>query len=271
MTEGHSAFVGAIPANYERYLGPLIFDDYAKDLANRIAVRNDGLVLETAAGTGLATRRIRDAIHPNIRIVATDLNADMLELAKTKFESQENIEFQTANAQELPFKDSVFDAVICQFSLMFFPDKLAALKEAARVLKPAGEFYFNIWDSFEHNEFVRTTHNEIAASFPENPPDFFSTPYGYFEIDTVKNLLGMAGFGEIEISVLPRLSSAKEARHVAMGYVLGTPVRLQIVERAPDSLVQVVDRVERAIGEKFGYGPATARMQAIAFTARLPN
>ena len=89
MTESHSAFIREIPENYEKYLGPLIFSEYAEDLANRITVPTGGRLLETAAGTGMATatRQLRDSISDNVRIVATDLNEDMLNIAKSKFES----------------------------------------------------------------------------------------------------------------------------------------------------------------------------------------
>jgi SAM-dependent methyltransferase len=267
MAESHSAFIGEIPRNYEKYLGPLIFSEYAKDLANRITVPTGGSLLETAAGTGMATRQLRDSISKDVRIVATDLNEDMLSLAKGKFERSENIEFQIANALDLPFGDATFEAIACQFSVMFFPDKLLSLQEAARVLKPGGKFYFNIWDSFDHNHLIQTVNKSIAEYLPDNPPDFFNVPYGYYEIDVIKNLLFEAGFADIEISVLPRVSATDEARDVAMGYVMGSPVRLQIEQCAPESLSKIVDAVEHAVGRKFGYKSVKAKMQAIVFTA----
>ena len=270
MNELHSAFVGEIPHNYDKYLGPLIFKEYAQDLAIRITVPSGGVVLETAAGTGLATRQLRDTISEDVHIVATDLNKDMLDVAKSKFETESNIEFQTANALELPFEDSTFDAVACQFSLMFFPDKLAALQEAARVLKPGGRYYFSIWDSLEHNHFARTVNKKISECLSENPPDFFNIPFGYFNIDVIKNLLVAAGFADIEISVLPRISLADEARQVAQGFVLGTPIRLQIEKTHPESLSRIVDQVEQAIGEEFGYKSIGAKMRAVVFVAHMP-
>ena len=119
MADSHSAFTGEIPRIYEKYLGPLIFSEYAEDLAKRVSVPSSGVLLETTAGTGMATRQLRDAIHPDVRIVVTDLNEDMLDVNRGKFEDHENIEFQTANPLELPFEDSSFDAVVCQFSVMF--------------------------------------------------------------------------------------------------------------------------------------------------------
>jgi len=267
MAESHSAFTGAIPQLYEKYLGPLIFNEYAADLASRITIPAGGLLLETAAGTGMATRKLRDSIPQDVRIVATDINEDMLSVAKEKFDSNEGIEFKVANALSLPFDDDTFGAVVCQFSVMFFPDKLLALQEAARVLKPGGKFYFNIWDSFEHNHLIQTVNQTIAEILPENTPDFFNVPYGYYEIDVIKNLLFEAGFTGIEISVLPRMSAAEEARDVAMGYVMGTPVRLQIEKYSQNSLFKIVDEVEHAIGKKFGYKTIKAKMQALVFTA----
>jgi SAM-dependent methyltransferase len=271
MAESHSAFIGEIPRNYEKYLGPLIFSEYAEDLANRITVPAGGLLLEIAAGTGMATRQLRDSISQDVRIVATDLNEGMLDIAKGKFESSENIEFEIANALDLPFDDATFDAVACQFSVMFFPDKLLSLREAARVLKPGGKFYFNIWDSFEHNHLIQTVNQTIAGCLPDNSPDFFNVPYGFYEIDVIKTLLFEAGFADIEISVLPRISATDEARDVAMGYVMGTPARLQIEQCAPESLSKIVDAVEHAVGKEFGYKSVKAKMQAMVFSAQYPG
>ncbi len=267
MTDNNSAFIGDIPQNYEKYMGPLIFREYAEDLASRVSVPPGGVLLEIAAGTGMATRQLRDAMDSDERIVVTDLNEDMLNIAKTKFNKDENIEFQTADALNLPFEDGSFDAVVCQFSVMFFPDKLLALQEAARVLKPGGLFYFNIWDSFEHNHLVRMVNKTVTGCLPDNPPTFYQVPYGYYDIDVIKNLLFQAGFGAIDISVLPRTSSAMEARHVALGYVMGNPTCSHIKQTAPESLEDIVNAVEKAIGEKFGFTAISAKMQAIVFQA----
>jgi len=269
MTDSHSAFIGEIPKNYEKYLGPLIFEEYAKDLAHRISVPANARVLEIAAGTGMATRQLRNAIPGNIRIIVTDLNEDMLNIARREFDSDDNVEFQTANALELPFDDESFEAVACQFSVMFFPDKLKALTEAARVLKPGGRFYFNIWDSFAHNHLIKTVSRTIAEHLPADPISFYNVPYGYYEIDVIKNLLFEAGFADIDISVLPRTSSAGTAREVALGYVLGTPARLELEQISPESVPKIVDAVEHAIGEEFGYTSVSAKMQAMVFTAHL--
>jgi len=271
MTTSDTAFVGDIPRNYEKYLGPLIFSQYAKDLANRITLPPGTTLLETAAGTGMATRQLRDTIAQDVRIVATDLSLDMLNIAKGKFSDKDNINFQTANATKLPFEDASFAAIVCQFSMMFFPDKLRSLQEAARVLKPGGKFYFNVWDSFEHNHLVRAVNHTLCQSQLGNPVDFFKIPYGFHQIDVIKNLLFCAGFTDIEISVLPKTSSAPTARDVAIGFIMGTPARQQIEQTSPDSLAKIVDEVEQAIGKEFGDKSIQAKMQAMVFTAHYPG
>ncbi len=73
MTSSHSAFTGKIPQNYEKYLGPLIFQEYAEDLSRRVTVTKGGVVLEIAAGTGLATRQLRAAIPKDVFLTVTVL------------------------------------------------------------------------------------------------------------------------------------------------------------------------------------------------------
>ena len=92
-------FAGAIPENYDRYLGPVIFEPYAEDLVSRLKGKKFDRVLEIACGTGIVTRRLRDTLPATTEIVATDLNPDMFEFAKAKFRSGENIRWQQADAR----------------------------------------------------------------------------------------------------------------------------------------------------------------------------
>jgi ubiquinone/menaquinone biosynthesis C-methylase UbiE len=270
MADSHTAFIGSIPEYYDRYLGPLIFEEYAIDLAGRLSVPSEGTVLEIAAGTGIATHHLRSTLPQDVKIIATDLNESMLEYSRRKLNAQHNLEFQPADAANLNFPAVSFDAVVSQFSLMFFPDKLAAFREVARVLKPGGIFVFNIWDSYEHNHFINTVNETLMRLFPENPPPFFDVAYGYYQIDEVKRLLGQAGFGDIEIAVLPRESLGESARQVALGYILGSPVSIQIAERGGVEVEEVVDIVEDDIRRIFGQRSIKAKMQAIVFKAYGP-
>ena len=131
------AFVGSVPELYTRYMGPMFFEPYAADLANRLGGMASGKVLETACGTGIVTRALAAALPDTVAITATYLNQPMLDFAKSQ-PGGEGVDWQQADAQNLPVPDRSFDIVVCQFGVMFFPDKEKAYCEALRVLKPDG-------------------------------------------------------------------------------------------------------------------------------------
>ena len=98
MNDVAANFVGSIPEHYDRELGPRLFFGYANGLAARVSALNPKSVLELAAGTGILSRKLRDALPDSCKVLATDLNAPMLETAKNKFDAEENIDFEQANA-----------------------------------------------------------------------------------------------------------------------------------------------------------------------------
>ena len=159
-------FSGSIAKLYETYLVPLIFEPYAADLVNRLASRSLTRVLEIAAGTGVVTRALASVLPESVSIVATDLNQPMLDQASA-LGTKRPVEWRQADAMQLPFQDGTFDAVVCQFGVMFFPDKSKAFSEARRVLRPGGVFIFNVWDRIEENEFADTVTTALASLFPE--------------------------------------------------------------------------------------------------------
>jgi ubiquinone/menaquinone biosynthesis C-methylase UbiE len=166
MGDDAAGFIGTIPQHYDQGLGPMIFVDYAADIARRVASSNPTRVLETAAGTGIVTRKLRDALSKDARLTATDLNPPMLEVARAKFHAGEQVEFRPADATALPFADGSFDAVMCQFGIMFFPDKAKSCSEVFRVLAPGGRYVFSVWDSHRYNPFGRITHEVAGRFFP---------------------------------------------------------------------------------------------------------
>ncbi len=184
MAESDKVFAGSIPELYERYLVPLIFEPYALDLARRLAEAKAQRVLETAAGTGVVSRAIAARLPASVRITATDLNEPMLNHAKTRISQDTRVEWKPADAQALPFDDQTFDAVACQFGVMFFPDKIKAYKEAFRVLEPGGHFMFNVWDKISENDFADVVTQAHAEVFPSDPPRF---PRGSHTVITISN------------------------------------------------------------------------------------
>ncbi|CAM3817650.1 class I SAM-dependent methyltransferase [Roseateles saccharophilus] len=256
-------FTGSIPQLYERYMVPLIFEPYAVDLAARAAALQPNQVLEIAAGTGVLTRRLVAELPPQARIIASDLNATMLDMAAT-LGTTRPVEWRLADAMDLPFADASFDLVACQFGAMFFPDRPHAYAEIRRVLKPGGFFVFNVWDHIDSNELADTVTTALAEAFPDDPPRFMArTPHGYHDVDRLRTDLAQGGFEhEADIVTLSLRARAESPSGPALGYCQGTPLRNEIEARAPGRLPELTARVAQAIGDRFGVGAIDTLIQA---------
>jgi SAM-dependent methyltransferase len=268
MVATDKLFAGSIPEIYDRFLVPLIFEFYANDLAGRLARVEMRDLLETAAGTGVLTRAIISRLPRSTRIVATDLNAPMLEHAKARQTADDRLEWKQADALALPFGNESFDAVACQFGAMFFPDKAAGYAEARRVLKPGGRFLFSVWDRISENEFADTTTAALAALFPDDPPRFLArTPHGYHDVDRIRADLNAAGFVNVSVEAVDARSRAASARDPAIAYCQGTPLRNEIEARGAAQLNEATAKAAAALAGKFGSGPVDGRIRALVITA----
>jgi ubiquinone/menaquinone biosynthesis C-methylase UbiE len=268
MVATDKVFAGSIPEIYDRYLVPLIFDSYALDLAERVAMANPRDVLETAAGTGVLTRAIASRLPANARIVATDLNQPMLDHAKAQQSHDGRIEWKQADALALPFTDQSFDVVACQFGVMFFPDRVQGYKEARRVLKPGGHFFFNVWDKISENEFADVVTEALAVVFPRDPPRFMArTPHGYHDVEQIRRELNAAGFTNISVDAVDAKSKAASPREPAIAYCQGTPLRNEIEARDVSRLEEAIQKAAEALARRFGNGPIEGRIRAHVITA----
>ncbi len=267
QSKGDQAFVDAIPEVYDRLLVPLIFESYAADLARRAASEVPTRVLEIAAGTGVLTRHLAANLPDTTSIVATDLNAPMLERAAA-IGTQRPVQWQLADALNLPFEDGSFDAVVCQFGVMFFPDKPRAYSEVRRVLRPQGRFLFNVWDRIEENEFSQVTESALETLFPSNPPRFFSrTPHSYCDPAIIQRQLTEGGFtNTAEVSTVTARSRAESAQVAATALCLGTPLRNEIEARDASKLDAATDCAAEAIARRFGNGAVDGKLQALVFS-----
>jgi ubiquinone/menaquinone biosynthesis C-methylase UbiE len=256
-------FAGSIPEVYDTFLVPLIFEPYAADLAKRLASRPPKRVLEIAAGTGVVTRALAQTLPAAVSIVATDLNQPMLDRA-TAIGTARAVEWRQADAMQLPYGDGTFDAVVCQFGVMFFPDKAGAFSEARRVLGAGGIFLFNVWDRIEESEFADTVTTALAALFPDEPPRFLArTPHGYHDRENLRRDLAKGGFtAEPVIDTVAARSRAKSFEMPAIAYCQGTPLRNEIEARGASRLAEATDVAAEGIARRFGRGAVDGKIQA---------
>jgi SAM-dependent methyltransferase len=260
-------FAGSIPKLYETYLVPLIFEDYAADLAGRLGSRPLSRVLEVAAGTGVVTRAMAASLPESVSIVATDLNQAMLDQAAA-VGTKRAVEWRQADAMQLPFPDGEFDAVVCQFGAMFFPDRPKAFAEARRVLKVGGTFVFSVWDKISENEFADAIEAALASFFPDDPPRFLSrTPYGYHERGAIGRDIAAGGFdASPRIETVAARSRAASPRIPAVAFCQGTPLRGEIEARDASRLEEATDAAAAVVAGRFGADAVDGKIQAHVVT-----
>jgi SAM-dependent methyltransferase len=245
MTATDAAFAGSIPAIYDRYLGPWLFDDYAREVTARAKALSPQRILETAAGTGIVTELLAREL-PDAEIVATDLNQAMLDVAAQRVSSG-NVSYQAADGQDLPFEDGGFDLVVCQFGVMFYPDKVRGNAEARRVLRDGGRYIAVIWDGIDRNLIPQAIERAVGEVFPDNPPTFASrTPWGYGDKERIEGDLRSAGFSDITIDTV-EVTNPLDARGAATGLTQGSPLRAEIEARDPARLQEATDAAARAL------------------------
>lgn len=262
-----TVFAGSIPELYETRLVPLIFAPYADDMARRVAALAPSRVLESAAGTGVVTRAMAQALLAQTEIVATDLNEPMLARAAAVGTARP-VHWQQADAQQLPFEDASFDAIVCQFGAMFFPDKVGAYAEARRVLRRGGTLLFNVWDRVEENDFAHIVTETLATLFPADPPRFLArTPHGHGDVARIAADLSAAGFEHApRIETVAARSRASSAHDAALAYCQGTPLRNEIEARADLTLAEATAACAAAIAQRHGAGAVDGRIQAYVVT-----
>ncbi|HQR10262.1 MAG TPA: class I SAM-dependent methyltransferase [Casimicrobiaceae bacterium] len=262
------SFAGSIPQLYDQYLVPLIFEPYAADLSRRVALLRPARVLEIATGTGVVTRHLANVLSSEVSIVASDLNQPMLDHAAA-IGTRRPVEWRQADAMQLPFPDEAFDVVVCQFGVMFFPDKAKAFSEARRVLAPGGTFFFSAWDRIDQNEFADVVTRALGSMFPADPPRFLArVPHGYHDPSIIAEDLKRGGFGRIpDFAVVAARSRAQSPQLPAIAYCQGTPLRSEIETRDRSRLGEATDVAQSAIAARFGPGVVDGRIQALVVQA----
>ena len=267
MAQGDKVFAGALATIYDQVMGPIFFEPFAKDLGQRVAKLAPQAILETASGSGISTEAIVAAV-PAAKITTLDLNQGMVDVAKQK-PSLSDVVFEVGDATKLPFADRAFDLVACQFGVMFFPDRVAAYKEARRVLNPGGHFIFNVWGFFDaRNPAPVALLEALADVFPDDPPSFLRRlPHGYHDVDVITHDLDAAAFRNVQSTSVSLPCRAASAKDLAIALCQGTPTRAEIEARDPEGLDRVTGEVARHFAAKFGQGAVETTMQALVISA----
>jgi len=262
-----SSFTDEVAESYERILVPLIFEPYAHDLAARARALEPSSVLEVACGTGVVTRALAVVLPATCAITATDLNDAMVAHGE-RVGTTQPVTWRQADVVSLPYADNSFDVIVCQFGVMFFPDRVAAYREVRRVLRPGGSFLFNIWNSIESNEFADIVTVAVGDLHPEDPPLFLArTPHGHWSPAEIEADVAAAGFEHSALSRRDDISAAGSPERAAIAYCQGTPLRNEIEARQPDGLERATAAAAAALRARYGDGAIEGRISAVVVVA----
>jgi len=259
-------FSGDIPRHYDRYSGPLFFEPYAIEVANRIDVNDVHMALELASGTGRVTNHLRRVLAPSAKLIASDVSADMLNVAKEKLKDA-NIDWRTIDAQDLRFADNSLDLIVCCFGYMFVPDQPRAFAEAFRVLRPGGMFLFTTWDKLETAE-AANVYRKIVKQYLTDPlPKSYGLPFSMYDENAIKELLQHAGFHKMAIEKVIKESISPSAEEAAEGLTKGGSIYNEIMSRNPAWVDEIKMKVQKELSEKFGDSPMKAKVSALVCQA----
>ena len=262
-------YSGSVPEHYDKYQGPVFFEPYALEVASRVDPNAVQVAIELACGTGRVTRHLRKALAPAARLIATDLSPDMLTVAQQKLKDQP-IEWQVADAEQLPFEDNSADLIVCCFGYMFVPDKVKAFSEAYRVLRNDGELLFTTWDKLESNgaSFIQRS---IVQQYLGELPESYKTAFTMNNDGDIDNQLQQAGFTEIKIERVDKIAFSASAKEVAEGLMQGGSMYNEIVKRNPDWAPKIKIEIEEQLTKKFGAAPMKSPMRAVLTIAKKTN
>ena len=264
------AFAGSIPENYHTFLGPVLFETYGADMRDRLAAGRlpaGAHLLELACGTGIVTRQLLDALPHDARLTATDISEPMLAFARPRLPEDPRLTLSRADACELSFADGAFDAVFCQYGVMFFADKIKAMREARRVLRPGGVYVFNVWDSLERNPIAGTIQRELDTLCPRDPPSFLRTPFGWYDRAEIERTTRAGGFTDVRVTELSAPCTAPDAQTAARAFLMGTPLAVDLAERGVD-MPGMLMHMTGVLASRFGAAPCRSVMNALVVEAR---
>ena len=197
--------------SYERFMVPSLFGPWASYLIELANPQSGERVLDIACGTGIVARNVVSLVGSKGIVMGLDANPDMIGMARAMAEREHlSIDWHTGSAEQLPFADENFDLILCQFGLMFFTDRQAALTEMHRVLKTGGRVIWSVWQGLDRHPFYQTIHDVTQRHLAKSS---VQAVFSLGDSDELRKLLIGSGFQHVKIepmSITARFPNAEE-------------------------------------------------------------
>ncbi|GJM38744.1 MAG: ubiquinone/menaquinone biosynthesis methyltransferase [Acidimicrobiales bacterium] len=233
---------GDAAENYDRFVASW-FTAWARDLVARAGVGAGAELLDVACGTGVVERVAGPVVGPSGRIVATDLNEDMLAQARRVGAEGASVEWRQADATALPFADAVFDAVLCQQGLQFVPDKAGAVSEMRRVLRLGGVAAVSVWCAPEENPYLSALAEGLRRHVSTDAGLTMLAPCGLGDPEDLSGLFEHAGFEAVEVQKVTMQREPMDAADAVAGNLAALPIAGQITSMEPAAHAAMIDSI----------------------------
>ena len=240
------AFVEAsVPAAYDRFMRPQLFEPWARVLTAAAKLGPGQRVLDVASGTGVVAHAAAHIVGPGGAVTASDISAAMLDVNRSRArpESSAPIDFVECSATSLPFPAANFDAVLCQHSIQFIPDRVAAIAEMRRVLVSGGVAAVSVWrKGIPHGLFSPVVETLAAAGLPEPFPDAYQWSTHCMSEDELRDTFSSAGFANVTIdarSITAVWSDAATATAAVQGMPYG-PLLASLPKQQRDAILDEI-------------------------------
>lgn len=238
--------------NYDKYLGPVLFEPYGKFVASHINAANITTVLELAAGTGRVTGYLREALPAETQLWATDLSNDMLSIAERKL-GADGINYSVEDIQNLSFADNSFGLVVCQFGMMFLPDKQKGFNEIYRVLKPGGRLLCLTWDSTAKNPLFGLLIDELMLPYFEGEDTArFFVPFSLHDPEQLARWLKNAGFKSVNTETVALQSGPATLDDIEVGVYKIHPLGKAMRDKDQEAYKVVGQKFREEVGKRYG-------------------
>lgn len=184
---------------YEDFYVPALFAEWAPRVVQTAYINSGDKVLDVACGTGVVARYVEEQLQPGPQVIGIDLNEGMLAVAAGLYPE---IKWDQGNAEALPYEDGKFDAVVCQFGLMFFEDRSKALKEMMRVLKPGRHMALAVWDTLEHAPCFAALVELLQQQFGSEVANRLRAPFALGDTKKLLSIFREAGIKTPHITTI---------------------------------------------------------------------
>ena len=235
---------------YEDYLVPTIFIPWADHLLTKANVQMGDDILDVACGTGIVARMAKNKVGEDGRIVGVDLNASMLQVAESKSLCTE-IEWIESDVGAIPIEDESFDIVICQQGLQFFPDKLGALREIFRLLRPGGRCLVCVAGELEENPLMRSQVAALTKHINEDAAGGIRAVCGLPDGETIRELFLDAGFQNVVWETVTLTLVHHDALAFVTNGIASTPVANLIVDWSHEARTALIADIVGGFGDHY--------------------